>query len=52
MTYTVHAAGLGEVCRVPSAYFQEAHKWFAAYVAIGIAVVMLRDGETVKAFAP
>lgn len=51
MTYAVHVNGLGEVCRVPSAYFTEAHKFFNAYAKAGYAVILLRDGLVLRAFA-
>ena len=51
MTYTVHVGGIGEVCRVPSKYYTEAYLCFNNYALSGYTVILLRDGETLRAHA-
>ncbi len=51
MTYTVHVFGLGEVCRVPSSYYQQAHQFFNAYAQAGLPVMLFRDGVCLRSYA-
>lgn len=51
MTYTVHVFGLGEVCRVPSAYCLQAYQFFNAYAKEGVPVMLFRDGVCLRSYA-
>ncbi len=51
MTYTVHVFGLGEVCRVPSAYYIQAHQAYNAYALAGYPVILFRDGVVMRSYA-
>jgi len=49
MTYTVHVGGIGEVFR--GSRHDLAGNAFNNYAAAGFAVILLRDGETLRAHA-